>query len=280
MLKREVHQVLEVFRQRHSLPTAAQRWNRLKDAFEKELNTWAEMPISYAFGDRNRLLSQGEFSRAEMLEALPKVDAASASSALDEVLWKHPVDSTAFAMGNVAGDEVTHLVGQVVGEMQKVHTPNKASIEGLAVKRLAPIVDIQGPVELRKMNPRPKDGNDVTVVTFVHGVATIESRAAFTMLGRLVGRLAFQKLRAEEQLGYVVWGMEAKLSNVLMLQIAVQGNAKRADEVEAYIEHFLSQVVPERLAEFTQESWVSFRQSVKDSLLQPPVDTGEEVQHF
>eukprot|EP00932_Pfiesteria_piscicida_P013176 SRR837773.2469.p1 GENE.SRR837773.2469~~SRR837773.2469.p1 ORF type:complete len:360 (-),score=135.32 SRR837773.2469:23-1102(-) len=184
------------------------------------------------------------------------------------------------AMGNIPKDEATGTVATVLKAVSTLNGPAKELEAGMKLEAVTPVVELNGVAELRKLNPRPGDKNDVAVVSVVVGVASVESRVLFSLLGRILGRVAFSVLRTKMQLGYVANGGDVKISNVLLLSAVVQGDTKGADEMEAAIEHVFHKDVPEELAKLTPEDLASHIESFAASLEQPPVHTADEVSHF
>lgn len=142
------------------------------------------------------------------------------------------------------------------------------------------VVRLARPVEVRAKNPRPGDPNDAVVVGIVAGVGNVEKQVEFQLLGKIVGTLAYNELRTKRQLGYVVNAMANTISNVLVISAMVQGTVLKADEVEAAMEHVLMELMPKRLRELEEKEFQSFVDSLRDSVLQPPMAASEEVTHF
>ena len=74
---------------------------------------------------------------------------------------------------------------------------------------------------MRKLNPRPNDPNDVALVSLLYGVSDVPSRVILGVASSLLGTAAFDNLRTQQQLGYMVGGAVAPLSNVLLLRGAL-----------------------------------------------------------
>jgi secreted Zn-dependent insulinase-like peptidase len=82
--------------------TLPSRFTRVTQQIQQGLNTYSDMPITYALQDRNMLLSQGSYSRAESSKALKKVTRDSAASSVKDVLLSQQLRLTSLTMGNIA----------------------------------------------------------------------------------------------------------------------------------------------------------------------------------
>mmetsp|Transcript_5328 Transcript_5328/g.14838 ORF Transcript_5328/g.14838 Transcript_5328/m.14838 type:complete len:601 (+) Transcript_5328:47-1849(+) len=129
-------------------------------------------------------------------------------------------------------------------------------------------------------NPRENDPNDVTVVTLLNGVSTIESQVLLGLLGRILRVVTYNELRTARQLGYVVEAGYGYLSNVDYLTAIVQGTALGADDVEQAIEAVFTKLMVKKLKHLTQEELDSYKDAVVQGLVEPPVSPSSEVSHF
>lgn len=257
------------------------RWDRHLHQLREDLNTYSGLPITYAVADRNLLLTKGPHSRAEMLTALDKseVTLKSVATCVSELLLSRQLHLTALAMGNMAEDEARTMIGDFLHNIESPSHVSMAS-EGGQVERLSPIVNIKKPVEVRKLNPRLGDKNDVAIVSVIVGVSTVESRVSLRLLGQILGTVAYNELRTNQQLGYIANGGEVQLSNVQLLSCAVEGDRLDADAMEASIHYVLTDLMPRRLKDLTDKEFTSYKHSLRQELLQPPLTVGDEFGHF
>mmetsp|Transcript_22917 Transcript_22917/g.52530 ORF Transcript_22917/g.52530 Transcript_22917/m.52530 type:complete len:1224 (+) Transcript_22917:89-3760(+) len=274
-----VPQVLQELHDHQRLQTVSKRFNRIVEMYRQELKSYTSMPVSYAVADRGLLLTKGMYSRAELLNALDGIHESSAASALEEVLLPKPFHMIALAMGNI---DVKQAGKSIAAIAQEIRRPDgmEVSSEGGDVHRTTPIVDPSRPVELRVVNPRPGDQNHVLVMSFLHGISTIPSRALLGLLGQILGQVSFDVLRTSMQLGYVVEGGDVMTSNVQMMSVVVQGNKDNADKVESAVHRVLFLDMPKKLDELTDDAFQAYKDSFLDALVQKPYHTGDEVAHF
>merc|ERR1719453_2086250 len=94
------------------------------------------------------------------------------------------------------------------------------------VQIIDPLINPGRRVEVRKLNPRKGDPNHVTTVSIHYGIPEIADSVKFGILSQVLGPAAYDELRTNQQLGYVVQGGVGMDSNVLKVTVMVQGNAK------------------------------------------------------
>mmetsp|Transcript_82077 Transcript_82077/g.162974 ORF Transcript_82077/g.162974 Transcript_82077/m.162974 type:complete len:470 (+) Transcript_82077:3-1412(+) len=296
--------------------TAPSRFQRVKENLRQNYATYDAMPVSYAFRDLELLQSPYAYSQEEMLAALNNVDLEAAATSLTDLLLSQPLQLTALVMGNLAEHEASSVVDRVMrglsgnitrtapghsgsGSRSINRRGSNASLSGGdanhaggtsgstgelpargQVEYIQRVVKTTRPVEVRGKNPRPGDPNDVVVTLILAGVPTISERIELWLLGKILGTLAYDELRTERQLGYIVSAGFTGQSNVKGIMAAVQGTKLPADEVEAAIEFVLQELMPKRLRKLGVEEFESFKKSLGEEILQPPMAASEEVGHF
>jgi len=253
------------------------RFNRVQHDMIEDLRSYSEMPVQYAIEDRGLLLTTGTHSKEEILTALREVDLGLVTSAATDLLLSEPLELTALAMGNLEETLSRNVLSTLMDGLQAIASVGQK--EG-NVTLVTPVVKPGKPVELRKQNPRRDDPNHVAVVSLLAGVSTVESRVIFGILGQMLSQLAYNELRTEKQLGYVVNAGDVQISNVQAISIVVQGNVLDADSMEAAIEHVYFHSMPQRLAELTDDEFKSYKAAFKHQLLEPPLDVSEEFAHW
>lgn len=261
-------------------------YNKFLENYRVQFSSYSMMPIDYAIMDRNMLVLTSEYSSEELLKAVDSLSLGSVQAAGCSILADkstaiaNPMVLTALSMGNLdeleAADTVRMIAG-IPGVSDAVNMGLNASGE---IQHNLPVVKPAKPVELRKLNPRSGDPNDAVVVSVLIGVSDIQSRVLFGIIGKLLGTVAFDELRTNRQLGYVVNGGMLQLSNVLGISVVVQGTELGADEVEAAINGLYHKIIPETLASLTDTDFESYVSSYKDSLLTPPTSIDQEFSHF
>merc|ERR1719387_1521911 len=149
-----------------------------------------------------------------------------------------------------------------------------------SVELVTPVLHPKAPLELRKLNPRPNDPNHVTVVSILAGVPDVIDSVVWSIIGQVLGPVAYDELRTRKQLGYVVSGGVGKMSNVLALSVVVQGKEMLPDETEAAIDMVLTKLMPERLNAMTDEEFESYKEATAKAFLKPPLGFSDEVNQY
>lgn len=261
------------------------RWTRVWHQLREDLTTYSELPLQYAINDRNLLLMKGSLHRtelADMLEkSLPTIEDCSAS--VSKLLLSRPLRLTALAMGNVAKEQATSLIGNFFKSIEypkEVAKDEAGHDSDFGVERIMPVVNLQKPVEVRKMNPRVGDTNNIVVVSVMFGISTVESRVILGILGPMFKSMAYTKMRTEQQLGYVVNAGAVLLSNVHLMSCVVQGTKLDPDAMEAAVHHLTLDLMSSRLGDMKDEEFQTLKRSFRADLQQPPIKMKDEFEHF
>jgi len=260
--------------------TQQSRFNRVVHEIRQGLKTYSDMPVTYAIQDRNLLLSRGAYSREESLKALEEVTRESAASSVDDVLLSQPMRLTSLAMGNIGEQDANSAISTFVGGLRTPGRVDNDSKDAGEPERVAPVVRIRKPIEIRRKNPRADDPNDAVVLSIITGVSTVRSRVVQGLLGQILNAVAYNELRTARQLGYVVNAGTSQTSNVQYVSCIVQGNALKADAVEGAIEYVFTHLMPKRLANLTDKEFAAYKSSMRQDLMQPPLRFQDEISHF
>ncbi|CAJ1371683.1 unnamed protein product [Effrenium voratum] len=267
-----INRTLNVFNSfnEHLNTTLPSRFHRIAKTYREELETFGGMPSSYAIQDMERLLMRNRFSNHESLEALSKINLTAAARAGGDLLLSKELKMTALAIGNLADLESTDALHEIASSLARPSwtVAQPSPVDG-RVEEVQPVVNVQKPVEVRTLNPRPGDPNDVAIVSLVYGVGDVPSRVILSIASSLLGTAAFDHLRTQQQLG-----------PFLSPRTVVQGTKVSADEAEAAIEGLLTTTMPKILRELTVEDFQSQVDAYRQQLLEPPLAASDEVSHF
>eukprot|EP00929_Paragymnodinium_shiwhaense_P083873 TRINITY_DN4481_c0_g2_i1.p1 TRINITY_DN4481_c0_g2~~TRINITY_DN4481_c0_g2_i1.p1 ORF type:complete len:1246 (+),score=307.28 TRINITY_DN4481_c0_g2_i1:137-3739(+) len=260
--------------------TDPDRYNRAVEETRQALKTFADMPITYAITDRNLLLTPGMRSREEQLAALEKLTPQSVAASVKELILPKPLRPTFLVMGNLNEKEAQEAYQKIDKRTKTWPGANKKPEADEEVRLVVPVVKPSKPIELRRLNQRPGDPNHNIVVSYLTDVSTVENRVVFGLISSVLHNVAYSTLRTDMQLGYVVNAGISPLSNVQYVSCVVQGDKLDADKMEGAVEKVYSKVMPETLANMTDEEFSSHKRSLRESLLQPPSTTKEEFSYF
>mmetsp|Transcript_59031 Transcript_59031/g.104910 ORF Transcript_59031/g.104910 Transcript_59031/m.104910 type:complete len:1231 (+) Transcript_59031:42-3734(+) len=263
--------------------TRPDRFMRVVNSMREEMKTYSEMPAKYAGQDREILLRRGVYSQNERLAILEaEADGEgfiAAERAAGDLLLSQNLHMTALAIGNFGQAQAAESLRSIASQVQRPSWAHQVPSTG-SVQRVPRVVKPSRPIELRVANPRPGDPNDVASLTILYGVSDVRSRVALGIIASILGTAAFDELRTQRQLGYVVSGGISMTSNVLMVSTVVQGTKLHADDAEAAIEGLFTSIMPKILKDMSE---ADFRQQVdayRQQLLSPPLGVSEEITHF
>eukprot|EP00930_Biecheleria_cincta_P060882 TRINITY_DN4646_c0_g2_i1.p1 TRINITY_DN4646_c0_g2~~TRINITY_DN4646_c0_g2_i1.p1 ORF type:complete len:1131 (+),score=174.41 TRINITY_DN4646_c0_g2_i1:318-3395(+) len=247
-----------------------------------ELSSHTNLPAVYAVSDKKVLLSKGETSDEEALSMLDRLTPTAVMRSVGELLLSQPLSLDSLVMGNIGKEVANSAVNKLLTGISVPSWVSKTNVQSsqARVGDYAPIVKLLQPAEVRSLNPRAGDPNDVAHVAILHGIATVESRVVYGILGNMLKESLYTQLRTQEQLGYIVTGGTGLLSNIHYVAAVVQGSVLSADEMEVAIESVFLKWFPQQLRSLTEREFQDHKQAFLESLLQPPMSTDEELAHF
>jgi len=259
------------------------RFTRIKQKLTDDLQTFSNMPVSHALQDLQLLLTKGPHSAHEKLAALEDVTVDNAKQSVNELLCSRPMVLTASVIGNIGESEAQSMASSFTRQLKEAcmdSANDTSTYSGGEVEHITPVVKVSQPVEVRAPNPRKGDPNDAIVFSLISNVSTVERRVKLALLGQILDPLAFNELRSQRQLGYVVQAGMSQFSNVLAINCLVQSTSLGADQLEAAIEYVLTKLMIERLHTLTAKDFLGYKDSLRQMLVQPPSSIGEEMEFF
>lgn len=259
--------------------TPPDRFERIVQDLKEELRSYTKMPVKYAIAARTVLLHQGTHSRDELLNALENVSLGSAVAAAEEQVLSRPLAVNGLAMGNLGPVKARHVTESIARGLSLPRCRTDVD-QNSPILEVEPVVRTTGPIEVRMRNPRDKDPNDVTVVTLIDGVSTVESQVIMTLLGRILQVVTYNELRTVRQLGYVVDAGAGMIGNVGYIAAVVQGTALGADDMDFAIESVFTRNMVDKLRGLTEAELESYKDSMVQGLVEPPVSISKEMDHF
>ncbi|KFG50403.1 sporozoite developmental protein [Toxoplasma gondii p89] len=227
---KQLRQVMAVVASKIQDPQVEQdRFDRIKQRMIEELEDSAsQVAYEHAIAAASVLLRNDANSRKDLLRLLK-----SSSTSLNETLKTFrdlkAVHADAFIMGNIDKADANSVVQSFLQDSGFTQIPMKDAAQSL-------VVDQRAPIEALIANPIPKDVNHATVVQYQLGVPSIEERVNLAVLGQMINRRLFDRLRTEEQLGYIVGARSYIDSSVESLRCVLEGSRKHPDEIADLID--------------------------------------------
>ncbi|CBZ53207.1 hypothetical protein NCLIV_029950 [Neospora caninum Liverpool] len=232
----QLRQVMAVVASQIKDPRVEQdRFTRIKQRMIEELEDSAsQVAYEHAIAAASVLLRNDANSRKDLLRVL-KSDSTSLNETLKTFSDLKSVHADAFIMGNIDKSEATEIVQSFLQDSGFIPIPMKEAAQSLVVEQKAPI-------EALIANPIPNDVNHATVVQYQLGVPSIEERVNLAVLSQMLNRRLFDRLRTQEQLGYIVGANAYIDSSVESLRCVLEGSRKHPDEVADLIEKELREM--------------------------------------
>lgn len=163
----------------------------------------------------------------------------------------------AMAVGNLAADEAETLGRQVAERLAP-------SLAASAIPTLTPL---RADADLPSLTPHTSREESV-VLRYLQGPdRSLASQAQVAVLGRVLDSPFYQRLRTEEQLGYVVHAGYSPMLDAPGLALLVQSPDTDSDAIDARIDAFLDDFEA-RLTALDDEDLAPYRQAVSARLTQ------------
>jgi insulysin len=154
-----------------------------------------------------------------------------------------------------------------------------------SVARLLPMRGVQLPAVASSHNEciyrlqgwNEHDENNCIVNVYQVGLVDIPTNAKLSLLLQLLREPAFNVLRTEEQLGYIVFtSLKTTANNVKNLMFLIQSDSFDPIHVDTRIENFLTVFRTKIMVEMTEEAFQDNVDSFCESILEKDKNLGEE----
>ncbi|WP_416139409.1 insulinase family protein [Halomonas sp. HK25] len=220
---------------------------------------WRNAPQAALHRQASRTLAEAlvrpQWPSAALLEASRELSAEDLRDFRDALLAELRLE--AMAVGNLAGDEAEALGRRVAERLIP-------SLEASAIPDLTPL---RADADLPSLTPHTSREESV-VLRYLQGPdRSLASQAQLAVLGQLIDTPFYQRLRTEEQLGYVVNAGYSPMLDAPGLALLVQSPDTESAAIDARIDAFLDDFET-TLAALDDETLIPNRQAVHDRLTQ------------
>ncbi|PWV73351.1 insulinase family protein [Halomonas sp. A11-A] len=220
---------------------------------------WRNAPQAALHRQASRTLAEAlvrpQWPSAALLEASRELDADDLRDYRDALLAELRLE--AMAVGNLGAEEAEALGRRVAERLAP-------SLDAAAIPDLTPL---RADTDLPSLTPHTSREESV-VLRYLQGPdRSLTSQARLAVLGRLIDTPFYQRLRTEEQLGYVVHAGYSPMLDAPGLALLVQSPDTGSEAIEARIDAFLDDF-EETLAALEDEALAPYRQAVHDRLTQ------------
>ncbi|MBE0488287.1 MAG: insulinase family protein [Halomonas sp.] len=220
---------------------------------------WRNAPQAALHRQAGRTLAEAlvrpQWPSADLLEASRELTADDLRDYRDALLAELRLE--AMAVGNLGADEAETLGRRVAERLAP-------SLDASAIPDLTPL---KADSELPSLTPHTSREESV-VLRYLQGPdRSLASQARLAVLGQLIDTPFYQRLRTEEQLGYVVNAGYSPMLDAPGLALLVQSPDTESASIDARIDAFLDGF-EESLAALDDEALAPYRRAVHDRLTQ------------
>ncbi|MGQ4878336.1 insulinase family protein [Billgrantia sp. LNSP4103-1] len=172
----------------------------------------------------------------------------------------------ALAIGNLDA-ELARREGRLVAEMLAPTQPQEA---------IPDLVPLRVDDDLPTLHPHTTREESLVLRYLQGSDRSLDTQARLSVLGQVIDTPFYQRLRTEEQLGYVVNAGYSPLLDAPGLSLLVQSPDTPSGEIQDHIDAFL-EAFSQRLAAMEDDDLAPYRQAVRDNLLQRDTSLSERT---
>lgn len=240
-----------------------------KDRFIRGVqNQGKQFPFQQAFDAYNALVRSGNYESERLIQSAQGLTVEALEALINEVLSAHQL--RIFAFGNYDKATLDAVVDEVVKALpaERQETTYARSAYWLPTPGQAIVVQ------------KDIDVADVALVdAHIHAEAGYVQKARAAVLRSHFSNIAFDKLRTEEQLAYVVGGTSLQLEDYVGFAMYIQTPVKSVAEMQARFDSF-KQEYWKVLDALTEDEFAKLKTSTLVTLKEPAKNLREEVEPF
>jgi len=226
-------------------------------------------PFEHALEALDVVTLKGSYSRAQLLAAAKDEQLVSLKS-YQNFLSKFfgSARSSALYAGNIDRSRAVAM-STIIGKAFELKETDKEEHDAQVL-----VLKPEQELEIDATNPIVGDENSATVVAYQFGIPTIADRVHFAILSEVISRPAFDALRTEHQLGYVVFAFATTHASIVEIRVLVQGASKSPDVVESLIEETVQNITG-LISKMSQEEFEEHKASLRTELIKKDATMGE-----
>jgi insulysin len=235
---------------------AEANFERVRYRLQRE---WRNAPQAALHRQAGRTLAEAlvrpQWPSAALLEASRELTVEDLRDYRDALLAELRLE--AMAVGNLDAEQAEQLGRRVADALAP-------SLSADAIPELTPL---RADADLPSLTPHTSREESL-VLRYLQGPdRSLTSQARLAVLGQLIDTPFYQRLRTEEQLGYVVNAGYSPMLDAPGLGLLVQSPDTRSDAIDARIDAFLDDF-EESLAALDDDALAPYRRTVHDRLTQ------------
>jgi len=250
----------------------ARLFARLKEKEDKSLrNQRFSQPYQHAMLNASLCTEHPRFGYLEKIEALAPLTLEHLAGFSRRLFARFSLE--ALVHGNLSRDEAAALAEAAAATLAPARGPLPEGVD------LDPrLVKGEGGAGYlhRAACPDPDNGNSAVQIFYTTGPETLETAARVELLAHLLREPAFNQLRTQEQLGYLVFsGTLPEDLYITGVRFIIQSDSKDAAYLDDRVEAFLSQY-RETLRGLDPEEFQKNVEAVKEDILEKDKNLNEE----
>ncbi|WP_148253221.1 insulinase family protein [Aidingimonas lacisalsi] len=229
---------------------------------------WRNEPQDALYRQANRTLSQTlvrpQWPTDDLLDAISELNADDVREYRRHFLDNLRIES--MAIGNITAEQAASMARVVADTLE----PRLGAQD---IPRLVPLAIDHDLPELHPQTSREES----VVLRYLQGAdRSLASQAIVSVLGQLIDTPFYDRLRTEQQLGYVVNAGYSPMLDAPGLSLLVQSPDTDSEQIQSHIDAFLEEF-GKRLDTLGEEELNVYRQAVRDRLLQRDTSLGERT---
>eukprot|EP01088_Endostelium_zonatum_P015022 TRINITY_DN3510_c0_g2_i1.p1 TRINITY_DN3510_c0_g2~~TRINITY_DN3510_c0_g2_i1.p1 ORF type:complete len:969 (-),score=255.17 TRINITY_DN3510_c0_g2_i1:24-2930(-) len=268
--------VTRMFQQITSFKVKEDKFRVFFEKMERDLrNTQKSQPYEIARSETSVMTISPYWSVDDKLAVINTVSVGDLQS-FSDTLWKR-VKTEWLVVGNITLEETNTMVSSIrsVFGGDKVVTLLESETPDTRMARF----ENKTMYVHRKKGLNPDDKNSCLFYTFQIGQQSIPLNARAELLDQLTREPAYDQLRTQEQLGYLVWSSTQKTLGVTTFKIIVQSASKDAKYLNERAREFLKSYRT-RLEGMSEEEFEKNKSSLIAMLEEKDKKLGKEAKRY
>ncbi|KAF8384801.1 hypothetical protein PRIPAC_73943 [Pristionchus pacificus] len=255
---------------------SADRFGIVKERFVRNLRNFNKsQPYAVSQSFMSVLITERVWSKEQLLTCAKEVTLEDIADAYKRLLAAFHVEM--LVHGNMSDQEALSMASTSVAQLRSLNTRSRALFANEAAQRREMDVGLGNSFVFR----HPQDTHEVSCVqTLLQiGQRNIRENCLLSLLNQIINEPAFNVLRTNEQLGYIVATWPQRSVTAQSLCLLVQGK-KDPDAVEQRIEHFLENSVQPMLVDMSTEEFTKNVEACVHQLEEKPKTLGQRFSRF
>ncbi|GMR59756.1 hypothetical protein PMAYCL1PPCAC_29951 [Pristionchus mayeri] len=254
----------------------ADRFAIVKERFIRNLRNFNKsQPYAVSQSFMSVLITERVWSKEQLLSCAKDVTLEETAEAYKHFLAAFHVEM--LVHGNMTEQETLSLASTCIAQLRSLNPRARSLFANEAALRREMDVGIGNSFVFR----HPQDTHEVSSVqTLLQvGQRNMRENCLLSLLNQMINEPAFNQLRTNEQLGYIVATWPQRSVTAQSLCLLVQGK-KQPDEVEKRIEQFLENNVKPLLTEMSAEEFAKNVEACVHQLEEKPKTLGQRFARF